>query len=576
MPYRPTPLNAPRLAGVALRLFAAAAETPFVGAPLRRAMLKSAGVAALRATPAAAPPDPPPPPPRPPENAPPRTDSLPTFSPHSDPNPAPFPPLPSPIPTPSPLEPASAFTAAYRAKLSTPAQTATRFLAAAARSDQSNPPLRAFITLSHDLPTQAAASTSRYNTNNPLSPLDGVPVAIKDELDLTGLPTTAGTRFLNASPADAATEDATAVARLRAAGALLLGKTNMQEAGLGVTGINPHHGSPRNPHDPSRITGGSSSGSAAAVAAGLCPIALSADAGGSIRIPAALCGVVGLKPTFTRVSEHGAVPLGKTLAHVGVIAATAEDAALAYETIAGPDPRDPATLSQPAPIAPDLSNPTLHGLTIGVFRPWFEDADAEVVRVCDAAVAALQSAGAEVREVEIPDLHLVRPVHLVTVATEWAELFARPHAAHRRRFGHDVRLILALAESLRATDYPHAQELRRQIRAHFDSALREVDVIATPATACTAPPLRPDALRTGESDFTTLDRLTRFALAANLTGLPAISFPAGYNPAGLPVGLQLIGRAWTEDVLLRCAACAGRLIERRVPRMHYRLLEETG
>jgi Asp-tRNA(Asn)/Glu-tRNA(Gln) amidotransferase A subunit family amidase len=158
-----------------------------------------------------------------------------------------------------------------------------------------------------------------------LGPLDGVPIAVKDELDQVPYATTAGTRFLGREPASS---DATVVARLRSAGALLVGKTNMHEVGLGITGVNPHHGTSRNPYDPARITGGSSSGSAAAVAAGLCPIAVSADAGGSIRIPAALCGVVGLKPTFGRMSERGAAALCWSLAHIGVIGASSADVAL--------------------------------------------------------------------------------------------------------------------------------------------------------------------------------------------------------------------------------------------------------
>ena len=194
------------------------------------------------------------------------------------------------------------YAAAYRAGRTTPSEVAERFLAAIESADAANPPLRAFIAVqAADVRRQAAEATERIRTQRPLSLWDGVPVAVKDELDMLPYPTTVGTRFLGHTPAAA---DATVVAKLRGAGALLLGKTNMHEIGLGVTGQNPHHGTPRNPYHPDHYTGGSSSGSAAAVAAGLCPVAIGADGGGSIRIPAAFCGVVGLKPTFGRVSEH--------------------------------------------------------------------------------------------------------------------------------------------------------------------------------------------------------------------------------------------------------------------------------
>ena len=558
MSYRVKPLAAPRLAGAALRLFTLAVETPGVGAPLRRAMLRAAGIPEFRAT-------------------------------ASDDPAVVVPPLPgtrdlpdgkvaraaaggavAPRPL-APVEDAAAFVAAYASGEATPADVAERFLAAAAAADRADPPLRAFVAVDpDDLRRQAEASAARYRQRRPIGPLDGVPVAVKDELDQVPYPTTAGTTFLGRGPAP---RDATAVARLRAAGALLVGKAAMQEAGMGVTGINPHHGTPRNPHDPSRITGGSSSGSAAAAAAGLCCAAVSADAGGSIRIPAALCGLVGLKPTFGRVSGCGAVPLGWSAAHVGPVGAAARDVALAYLAMAGPDVCDPNTLRQPPPVPPDGGG--LRGLRIGVYRPWFEDADAEVVSACRRALDALRDAGAEVCEIEIPDVHLVRPVHLVTVAVEWATAVARHvarHGARRRDMGCDVRLVKVLADTLRGADYVHAQRLRRRVCANFAAALEHVDVVATPSTGTTAPPVPADALASGLSDFALLDRLTRFATAANLTGHPAVSVPAGHGDGGLPVGIQFVGRPWHEDVLLRIAAAAEGLVERRPPRVRYALL----
>jgi Asp-tRNA(Asn)/Glu-tRNA(Gln) amidotransferase A subunit family amidase len=470
-------------------------------------------------------------------------------------------------------ESAAAFVAAYRAGDTTPDVVAERFIESVAASDGATPPLRAFIAVdATDLRQQAAASTRRWRAGIPRGVLDGVPVAVKDELDQTPYATSVGTCWLGREPAQV---DATVVARLRRAGALLVGKLNMHEIGLGVTGINPHHGTARNPYDPDRMTGGSSSGSAAAVAGGLCPIAVSADAGGSIRIPSSLCGTVGLKPTFGRMSERGAAVLCWSIAHVGAIGATAADVALAYITMAGIDPTDANTRDQPAPHLNAMRQPNLSGKTIGVYRPWFEDADAAVVAACDQMLRFLVDAGAQVREIEIPDLHLVRPVHFVTAAVEWATAFAQLSRQERRHFGLDVRLTLRLARQLEPTDYVHAQRLRRRICDHFAKALREVDVIATPTTASTAPLIPIDALTCGESDLVTLDRMTRFVLASNLTGHPAISFPAGYDSRGLPIGLQLIGRAWCEDLLLHMASVAARYVEPRTPRRHFRLLNAS-
>jgi Asp-tRNA(Asn)/Glu-tRNA(Gln) amidotransferase A subunit family amidase len=277
--------------------------------------------------------------------------------------------------------------------------------------------------------------------------------------------------------------------------------------------------------------------------------------------------VVGLKPTFGRVSERGATPVCFSLAHIGPIAATARDAALAFATVAGPDPDDPNTAGQPGIHAPDFADLDLGGVRIGVDRRWFEGADPPVVAACDALLGRLREHGASLVGIEVPDRHLIRPVHQVTAACEWAAAFDRQYAADRRAFGLDVRLTLLLARSLRPTDYVHAQRLRRRICDGMARVLEGVDVIATPTTPCTAPALRRGAVAQGESDLSLLDRLSRFVIVANVTGLPAISVPAGYDGEGLPIGLQLIGRAWREDVLLRLAGAAEQFVPRRTPRV---------
>jgi len=458
------------------------------------------------------------------------------------------------------------FAKAYTAGESNPVGVAERVLAFCKKTEEMDPPMRIFIAQHEDDVMQMAkAAEERYRQAKPLGPLDGVPVAVKDELDQQAYPSTVGTSFLGGEPA---AEDATAVTRLRAAGAVLIGKANMHEIGLGVTGVNPHHGAARNPYDPARMTAGSSSGPAAAVACGMCPLALGADGGGSIRIPASFCGVVGLKPTFGRVSEHGAAPLCWSVAHVGPLAASVADCALAYALIAGPDPRDRNSLGRPVPHLNGFENRDLSDLRLGVYTPWFEDAEPDVVEACRAALAGLEKAGAEVVEIELPELDILRTVHLVIIVSEMAAAHLGYYREHRKHYAHDTRMNLSLARRLKATDYVHAQRLRMRICEHFDRALKDVDVIVTPASGCTAREIAADSLKTGESNLGLTGEIMRFAPAANLTGLPAISVPAGYDSAGMPVGLQVMGRAFEEHTLLRLAAVVEGVVERQRPQVY--------
>ncbi len=544
----------PYLAGNALRLFAAALESP-LGGLLIPSLFESSGITALRSR---------------------SFDEPPTYQPlHAAASRASAGVSRAEWPDDSgaergPFATVADFARAYRSGQTTPAAVAERALAAIESSNTAQPPLRAIIAVMRDeVLRQAAESTERIRRGEARSPLEGVPVAVKDEVDLAPYPTTVGTSFLGRVPAR---EDATVAARLRAAGALFIGKANMHEIGIGVTGLNPHHGTPRNPYAPDHFTGGSSSGSGAAVAAGLCPLAVGADGGGSIRIPAAFCGVVGLKPTFGRVSEFGAAPLCWSVAHLGPIAATAADAALGYALMAGPDPCDPNSLQQPQPTLAGWDQADSRGLKLGVFWPWFEHADAEVVAICRALVDRLVEAGASLSEVVMADLEAARVAHTLTIAGEMAQAMDATYAAHRGDHGLDVRINLALARAFATHDYLKAQRVRTHAIASFNQALANVDVIVTPATGIAAPAIPPAALPHGESDLTTLVEIMRFVTPANLTGLPAIVFPAGYTAAGLPVGLQAIGKAWDEVTLLRLARVAERLVARRAPQWSYDLL----
>ncbi len=459
---------------------------------------------------------------------------------------------------------------AYREGKTTPVEVAERVIRAIEESNSADPPLRAIIACrKDDVVRQAKESEARYKEGKPLGPFDGVPVGVKDEVDMVPYPTTVGTRFIGSHPAK---EDATVVARMRAAGAMLIGKANMHEIGIGVTGQNPHHGFARNPYNPDHYTGGSSSGPASAVGAGLCPVAIGADGGGSIRIPSSFCGAIGIKPTFARISEYGAAPLCWSVAHLGPIAANVKDAVLSYAVMAGPDGRDANSQKQPEPVYEGITNTDLRDLKIGVYWPWFRHASPDVVSWCEAMLNHLAGLGADVVDVTIPGLEATRISHVITITSEMCTCMDRYWKEHKNDFSIEVKTSLLLARSFTARDYVQAQRVRTRTIENFGRALKKVNVIVTPATGITAPKIPLDALPDGDSDLTTLTEIMRFAVAANFTGLPAITFPAGYDSAGLPVGFQAMGRPWEEHVLFRLAYAGEHFVKRKKPKVLYNLL----
>ncbi len=460
--------------------------------------------------------------------------------------------------------------AAYRAGTLTPLDVAARFLSQLDESERGDRPMRAFIdTHREDILAQAKASTERWRAGRPISAFDGVPVAAKDEVDQAGYVTTVGTKLFRDAPP--AARDCTAVARMRTAGAVMVGKANMHEIGIGVSGYNQHYGSARNPYNDLHHTGGSSAGPGCVVGAGLVPVAIGADGGGSIRLPASFCGTVGLKPTYGRISERGAAPLCWSLAYLGPLANSARDAALAYELMAGADPEDPHTLGHPdASIDPQAPR-SLNGVTIGVYWPWFRHAQPDVVAACERLLEQLCARGARLVEVEVPELEIARIAQLVIITSEMCTALW-PHVRDRLgEFGVETQLNLAIARASTATEYVHAQRVRTRAMAHFEKALARCDAIITPAAGNTAPRIHPSG--GAVSDLGRTMETMRFAFASNLTGHPAISFPAGYDAAGLPIGLQAIGKAWSERLLLRLAAFADTVVERRRPQRYYAPLE---
>lgn len=454
------------------------------------------------------------------------------------------------------------YAAAYRSGAADPVAVAEKLLAFIEASDRLDPPMRFFIhTDREDLLAQARESARRIQEGNPRSLFEGVPVAIKDEFDMRGHPTTIGTAFYGSHPVSA---DAAVVARLREAGALLVGKAHMHEIGINPDGTNPIHGRCCNPWNPAHDTGGSSSGPAAVVAAGISPVSIGADGGGSIRVPAAHCGVVGLKPTFGRVSEHGAAPTNWSVAHIGPIGATVEDVALAYAVIAGQDETEPNTLHQPPVIVNGWQDADLSGLRLGVYWEHFRHADAEVVALNEAMLARLVDAGAAVVDIEIPDLDLMRIAHAMTILSEMA-VFQRDQWEHRKEFSPGTRLSLTLGQVATSHDILQAQRVRTRAMRIFDGIYQQVDAIISPTTALPAPAIPQEANSAGQSNLSLTTEMMRFVFAANLCGNPAISFPAGFTAGGLPVGMQAMGKHWEEHLLLKIAFAAEQVMEHRQP-----------
>ncbi len=442
-----------------------------------------------------------------------------------------------------------AFARAYADGSASPVDVAEALLRAVEESESGPVPMRFFISLSYvDVRAQAAASALRHQQKRPLSLLDGVPVAVKDEIDQAGHRTTLGTGM---SSLDPARQDCVAVARLRALGAVLVGKSNMHELGAGPTGLNHAHGTCRNPWDPLRFPGGSSSGSAALVAAGLVPLAVGCDGGGSIRIPASLCGVVGLKPTYGRVPQRGETPpIAFSVTNIGPMGRSVADVALGYAALAGADALDGASQGLPPVSVQGFFADDLRGVTLGVVPQWWRDADVDVARACERHIGALVARGARVRDVH---LDTERDVALGLVSSIGVEVNRNPwmeDVQQRRALALDTRIGLVVARHVGRSLYERGQRLRARVAAVVAAALAEVDLLVSPTTGQTAP-LIPAAGTLG--DVRQNFALMRATALANVTGQPAISYPVGFDRRGLPIGMQLVARPFEEALLLRVA-----------------------
>ena len=424
--------------------------------------------------------------------------------------------------------------------------------AATARITRLKSKLNAFITVTAEQAmAQARQADTELASGRDRGPLHGIPVAVKDLFATRGVRTTCGSKVYEDFVPGI---DAAVVERLQAAGAVMLGKLNMHEMAYGITSANPHFGPVRNPWNVEHSPGGSSGGSGAAVAAQMVYAAMGSDTGGSIRIPAAFCGTVGLKPTYGRVSRFGALPLAYSLDHMGPLARSVRDAAIVLNAVAGHDRRDPNSSRFPViDFIPD-DGCSIRGLRLGFPENfYFERLDSSVESAVRGVFARAQSLGAAVKPVRVPDIAALNAVGLMIQLAE-AYAVAEPHLEHREKFGPDVLALFDQGRLLPATDYLNAQRLRRQMRREFDRLWSEVDCLITPTTPNTAPRIGEKTIRLGGRDEDVRLATTRLVRGINVLGLPALSIPCGLGSNGLPIAVQIIGPAFEEALILRIGA----------------------
>jgi aspartyl-tRNA(Asn)/glutamyl-tRNA(Gln) amidotransferase subunit A len=418
------------------------------------------------------------------------------------------------------------------------------------RIEERNGTLNAFITVFADEAREQAREADRdLAAGRHRGPLHGVPISLKDLFDVRGTATTAASRVRDNHVAGA---DAPSVAALRRAGAIVIGKTNLHEFAFGTTNEDSAFGPARHPHDPSRSPGGSSGGSAASVADGMCFASMGTDTGGSIRIPSAVCGLVGLKPTVGELSTDGVVPLSTTLDHIGPMCRTVDDAAILYEVLAGGGARPAGT-----PLDP-------RALRLGVPRAYFMSLlDPQVASAFDAACERLRDAGATLDEIAIPHAGDVAAIYLHIVLTEAAAYHARTLERRPEDYTPNVRIRLEMGRYVLGEDYARALRGRELIRREVDAALEDRDGVFLPALAIPAPKIGAATVRIGASEEPVRNIMLRCTQAFNVSGHPAVSIPCGHTTDGLPIGAQLVGVHGDTPGLLRVAKAVEPLVAMR-------------
>lgn len=420
------------------------------------------------------------------------------------------------------------------------------------RIEKQNGRLNAFLTVTAELALAEADTADReLESGLDRGPLHGIPIALKDVFCTKGIRTTCGSLlFRDHVPS----YDCAVAERLRSAGSVLVGKTHMHELAYGVTSNNPHFGPVRNPWNLDRVPGGSSGGSAAAVAAEMAFMAMGSDTGGSIRVPGAFCNTVGLKPTYGRVSRFGVMPLDFSLDHMGPLTKTVRDAALVLQVLAGRDERDETSSHAPVDSYLPAADASIGGLRVGVpGNFYFDHVDPDVTAAVRRMVQLAAGMGAQVEVVTVPDVAALNAIGRVILLSEASAVF-ESFSNRREEFGADVRVLFDQGVLLAATDYVNAQRLRGQFRDAFLRVFDGIDVLLTPVTPTVAKRIGETMIEVGgvPEDFRLAT--TRFVRGINVLGFPAISIPCGFGESGMPIGLQLIARPFGERTLLRAAA----------------------
>jgi aspartyl-tRNA(Asn)/glutamyl-tRNA(Gln) amidotransferase subunit A len=426
------------------------------------------------------------------------------------------------------------------------------------RIERYNSRLNAYLTVTAEHALSGARRAEkelarRRGTSGRRRPLLGIPITLKDNIWTRGIRTTAGSKVLrDFVPA----EDATVVRTLARAGAICLGKTNLHEFAYGVTSNNAHYGPARNPWALDRIPGGSSGGSAVAIAAGLCAASVGTDTGGSIRIPSAMCGIVGLKPTFGRVSVFGTIPLAPSFDHVGPLARSVADAALLLGLLAGRDPLDATSSAHRVEDFNAALRKPIRKFRLGRPREYFwEKLDGEVRRATEAAVRDLEKHGATIHEISLPHLSECADAaaNISLAETRYGHESAGYFPAHAEEYSEEVRQRIDAGGKVTATQVLAGLDVQKRVRADFDAAFQTVDAIVAPTVPVPAPPIGAEYVEVDGEQIGVRAALVGMNRPANFTGHPAISVPCGFTRDGLPVGLQLVGRRFDESTLLRIA-----------------------
>jgi aspartyl-tRNA(Asn)/glutamyl-tRNA(Gln) amidotransferase subunit A len=407
-----------------------------------------------------------------------------------------------------------------------------------------------YITVAGDTAREHAhALDSLLRAGVYMGPLHGIPISLKDNIASANVRTTVGSAIFKDWVPE---RNATVLDRLVSAGAVMIGKANLYEFAFGAP--HPLYGPTSNPWNPSHGCGGSSSGSASAVAAGLCYGSIGTDTGGSIRIPSAFCGVVGFKPTYGRVSRAGVVPQSANLDHVGPVTRTVRDAGLILQVVSGADHLDPTAINRPPADFVAQIDFGVRGLRLGVLAPQpTERLQTDVLASLTAAYRVLADAGAELVEVTLPDLTEVRAACWTIMRAEAAE-YHRPHLRNRPDELHPaVRTLIEGGEFIPATEYVHAQRVRSKVAADVRTALSGVDALLLPALAMSAYPIGQKTVDLGGYEEDVLSAMTRYTPLFNLTGHPALVLPCGFSQAGMPISMQIVGKAFDEAMVLRVA-----------------------